>query len=164
MLLSVFDEFGCAVLVPEGGFLLNDRLHGFTLSAENHPAPGHRPVHTLSPLLIAHGDRVIALCTPGADGQVQTLSQILAAVLLDGTSLPDALAAPRFRSGNRRLSVEADYDPAIVEELLRRGHQVALMPPGVVDFGAAACAGLDSATGTTFAATDPRREVWGAAV
>jgi gamma-glutamyltranspeptidase/glutathione hydrolase len=163
MLLSVFDEFGSAVLVPEGGFLLNDRLHGFT-TGENHPAPGRRPVHTLSPLMVASGARAFALCTPGADGQVQTLCQILAAVLVDGASLPEALAAPRFRSANGALSVEADYDAAVVAELERRGHAVTRKPPGAVDFGAAACAGIDTATGTVFAATDPRREVWGAVV
>ena len=30
MLISVFDEFGCATYVPEGGFFLNDRLLGFS--------------------------------------------------------------------------------------------------------------------------------------
>ena len=163
MLLSVFDVFGSAVLVTAGGFLLNDRLHGFT-TGPNRPAPGRRPVHTLSPLLVAETGRTYALCTPGADGQVQTLSQILAAVLLDGTPLSAALAAPRWRSVDGRLAVEAGYDPAVLEELARRGHEIVRAEPGVVDFGAAACAGIDFATGTTFAATDPRREVWGAAV
>lgn len=163
MLLSVFNEFGSAVLVPAGGFLLNDRLHGFT-TAENHPGPGRRPVHTLSPLLVADGDCLFALCTPGADGQVQTLSQILVAVLLDGVSLAGALAAPRWRSSDGVLAVEADYDPLVLAELARRGHQVTRIPAGAWDFGAAACAGIDTVTGTTFAATDPRREVWGAAV
>jgi gamma-glutamyltranspeptidase/glutathione hydrolase len=163
MLLSVFDEFGCAVLVPDGGFLLNDRLHGFT-AGENAPGPGRRPVHTLSPLLVAHGSRCFALCTPGADGQVQTLSQILAAVLLDGAALPDALAAPRFRAGDGRLAVEAGYDPSVCDELARRGHELVRPPAGGTQFGAAVCAGIDTDTGTTFACTDPRREVWGVAV
>jgi gamma-glutamyltranspeptidase / glutathione hydrolase len=163
MLLSVFAEFGSAVFVDAGGFFLNDRLHGFT-TAENRAAPGRRPVHTLSPLLVVHEDRAFALCTPGADGQVQTLSQILAMVLLDGTSLPDALAAPRWRSSNGELAVEADYDPGVLAELERRGHRVTRLAPGDAHFGAAACAGIDTATATTFATTDPRQEVWGVAV
>jgi gamma-glutamyltranspeptidase/glutathione hydrolase len=163
MLLSVFDEFGCAVLVADGGFLLNDRLHGFT-TAQNRPAPGRRPVHTLSPLLVAHDTRTYALCTPGADGQVQTLSQILTAVLLDGVPLSAALTAPRFRSGDGRLAVEADYDPGVLVELARRGHEVVRLEPGHMHFGAAACAGIDTATGTTFAVADPRQEASAAAV
>jgi gamma-glutamyltranspeptidase/glutathione hydrolase len=163
MLLSVFSEFGSAVLVDAGGFLLNDRLHGFT-SGENRPRGGHRPVHTLSPLVVEEEARVFALCTPGADGQVQTLSQILAAVLIDGVSLPAALAAPRFRSRRGALSVEADYDPVALDELARRGHVIRRLPAGAWEFGAASSAGIETATGTTFAATDPRREVWGAAV
>ncbi|HWF54957.1 MAG TPA: gamma-glutamyltransferase [Solirubrobacteraceae bacterium] len=163
MLLSVFEEFGSAALVAPGGFFLNNRLHGFT-AGENRAAPGRRPVHTLSPLLVSHGRSTYALCTPGADGQVQTLSQILAAVLLDGVSLPNALAAPRWRSGNGTLLVEDDYDSAVLAELRRRGHQLVPLPHGVMEFGAAACAGIDAATGTTFAVTDPRQEVWAAAV
>lgn len=163
MLLSVFEEFGSAALVESGGFFLSDRLHGFT-AGENRAAPSRRPVHTLSPLLIAHESRAFALCTPGADGQVQTLSQILATVLLDGASLPAALAAPRFRSGDDGLAVEADYDPGVLDELARRGHQIIRVAPGAKHFGAAACAGIDHDTGTTFATTDPRQEVWGVAV
>ena len=48
MLISVFDDFGAVVLVPEGGFLLNPRLLGFTRSP-NHPRPGGVPVSTDAP-------------------------------------------------------------------------------------------------------------------
>jgi len=56
-----------AVLVPEGGYLLNNRLQGFSRAdaGPNAPRPGARPVHTLSPMIIEHGDRVFALATPG---------------------------------------------------------------------------------------------------
>jgi gamma-glutamyltranspeptidase/glutathione hydrolase len=163
MLLSVFAEFGSCALVPAGGFLLNDRLHGFT-AGENRAAPGRRPVHTLSPLLVARGTGRFGLCTPGADGQVQTLSQILSAVLLAGDSLPAALAAARWRSSEGLLVVEDGYDPAALAELARRGHELVPLPAGAKAFGAAVCAGIDTASGTTYAACDPRQEVWGAAV
>jgi gamma-glutamyltranspeptidase/glutathione hydrolase len=162
MLLSVFAEFGSGVRVPEGGFFLNDRLHGFTAGA-NSAAPGRRPVHTLSPLLVEEGSRAYALCTPGADGQVQTLSQILTAVLLGGVALPDAIAAPRWRVVGEELVVEASFDPAVRGALARRGHRIVELPDGVMQFGAAACAGIDATTGTTFAAADPRQEVWATA-
>ena len=163
MLLSVFEEFGSTVFVPAGGFLLNDRADGFT-SGPNRARPGARPVHTLSPALAEHGDRVFGLCTPGADGQVQTLAQILVAVALDGVPIPAALDRPRFRTAAGRLAVEGDMDPALVAALRRRGHDVTTLTPGDLRFGAAACAGVDRRTGTVFAASDPRREAWATVV
>src|SRR5207245_1282375 len=79
MLISVFDDFGSAVLVPEGGFLLNDRLQGFTAPGCE-AAPATRPVHTLSPAIASREHERFALCTPGSDGQVQFLVQMVLAL------------------------------------------------------------------------------------
>ena len=161
MLLSVFADFGSALLVAEGGFLLNDRAHGFT-QGPNRPAPGARPVHTLSPAMAEDGNRVFALCTPGADGQVQTLAQILTAIAVDGMPIPVALDRPRFRCGVGRLAIESDMDPVQQAQLRSRGHDVVAHRPGDPLFGVAACAGIELSTGTVFAASDPRRESWAA--
>lgn len=161
MLLSIFHVYGSGLLVPEGGFLMNDRLHGFG-TGPNRPRPYERPVHTLSPILCERDSEVLALCTPGADGQVQTLAQILVALMLDGASVPEALDAARFRCGDGRLAVEADIGAQMIAELAERGHPIDEFPPGSALFGAAACAGFDSETGTTFAASDPRAESWAA--
>jgi gamma-glutamyltranspeptidase/glutathione hydrolase len=126
-------------------------------------APGRRPVHTLSPSLIADDRRAVALATPGADGQVQTLVQLIDAIATDGNNLPRALDRPRWRSSDARLAIESDYDPEVLGELERRGHDILLAPPGDANFGAASAAGFDSRTRTPFAASDPRRGAWAAA-
>jgi gamma-glutamyltranspeptidase / glutathione hydrolase len=165
MLVSVFDLFGCGVLVPECGFLLNDRLAGCASdpASPNAVAPGRRPVHTLSPALVSDADRAFALATPGADGQVQTLVQLIDAIASDGENLPRALDRPRWRSSEGRLAIESDYDPNVMAELARRGHELVPLEPGSPAFGAAVAAGIDSRTGTPFAASDPRRGAWAAA-
>ena len=165
MLVSVFDLFGCGVLVPECGFLLNDRLSGCSTDpgSPNAVAAGRRPVHTLSPALLSDEARSFALCTPGADGQVQTLVQLIDAIATDGENLPRALDRPRWRSSEGRLGIESDYDPDVMAELERRGHDLVRMEPGASAFGAAVTAGIDSRTGTPFAASDPRGGAWAAA-
>jgi gamma-glutamyltranspeptidase / glutathione hydrolase len=165
MLVSVYDLFGCGVLVPECGFLLNDRLAGCASDAKspNAVAPGRRPVHTLSPALLSDERRAFALTTPGADGQVQTLLQLIDAIASDGENLPRALDRPRWRSSEARLGIESDYDPDVLAELERRGHELQRMAPGAPAFGAAVAAGIDSRTGTPFAASDPRGGAWAAA-
>ena len=165
MLVSVFDLFGCGVLVPECGFLLNDRLSRCSTDPEspNALAPGRRPVHTLSPLLVSDAARAFALCTPGADGQVQTLVQLIDAIATDRENLPRALDRPRWRSSEGRLRIESDYDPEVLAELERRGHDLARMTPGASAFGAAVSAGIDARNGTPFAASDARGGAWAAA-
>ncbi len=165
MLVSVYDLFGCGVLVPECGFLLNDRLAGCSTDpgSPNAVAAGRRPVHTLSPALVSDERRAFALTTPGADGQVQTLLQLIDAIASDGENLPRALDRPRWRSSEGRLGIESDYDPGVLAELGRRGHELFPMDPGAPTFGAAVAAGVDSRTGTPFAASDPRGGAWAAA-
>jgi gamma-glutamyltranspeptidase/glutathione hydrolase len=165
MLVSVYDLFGCGVLVPECGFLLNDRLAGCSTDPHSPDAVagGRRPVHTLSPSLVSDSVRTFALATPGADGQVQTLLQVIDAIAADGENLPRALDRPRWRSSEGQLGIESDYDPDVLAELERRGHELRRMPPGSPGFGAVVAAGIDARTGTPFAASDPRRGAWAAA-
>jgi gamma-glutamyltranspeptidase/glutathione hydrolase len=166
MLISVFDDFGSAVHVPAGGFLLNDRLIGCARdpASPNAAVAGRRPVHTLSPILVEDEERCFALATPGADGQVQTLAQLVQHVVDDDVELPDALGRPRWRSSAGELLVEAGLDPALRAALAERGHELVDLPYADARFGAAVAAGVDHRHGTLFAAADPRRETWAGAL
>jgi gamma-glutamyltranspeptidase/glutathione hydrolase len=158
-LVSVFDDFGSCVYVPEGGFTLNDRGGGFT-DGPNAPEAGKRPVHTLAPtmLFLADGE-VLAMATPGADGQVQTLAQVIGA-LTEGAPLAMAIERPRWRSQAGELLIEAGHPQAAT--LTRRGHQLRELEPGDMRFGAVVCAGI--ASGQPLAAADWRRETWAGVV
>jgi len=154
-LISVFDEFGSCVFVPEGGFTLNNRGDGFTGGA-NAAAPAKRPVHTLAPMMWARGDTVMALATPGADGQVQTLLQIMVKAIAQGRDLADAIAAPRWRSENGKLLVPGEHPARALLEA--RGHAVEDRDNSDSCFGGVVCAGVDD--DGPFAGSDWRREVW----
>jgi gamma-glutamyltranspeptidase/glutathione hydrolase len=142
-LVSVFDDFGSCVFVPELGITLNNRAGGFTRGA-NAPAAGKRPVHTLAPALVRGPQGCLALATPGADGQVQTLLQVIDRTLRRGHDLASAIAAPRWRSEGAHLLIEEGHPQAAA--LARRGHALAPLPPGQMRFGAVACAGLSDGT------------------
>jgi gamma-glutamyltranspeptidase / glutathione hydrolase len=154
-LVSLFDDFGSAVYVPEGGFTLNNRADGFT-DGENAARPCGRPVHTLAPSLIAFpsGD-LYGIATPGADGQVQTLLQLFARLRWGGMTMPEALAAPRWRSEQGLLLMEQSHPSA--GRLGRMGHRVELRRIGDPAFGAVVVAGLQSEHAV--AAADWRRAV-----
>lgn len=159
-LVSVFDDFGSGVYVPAAGIVLNNRAGGFT-AGDNAPGPARRPVHTLAPaLLVDPAGAPLALATPGADGQVQVLLQILARLRYDRANLAAALAAPRWRSQAGELLVEDDHPGSA--DLAARGHAVRALPAGDELFGAVVAAGL-AGTGP-FAAADWRRLVWSGVV
>jgi gamma-glutamyltranspeptidase / glutathione hydrolase len=152
-LVSVFDDFGSCVFVPELGITLNNRAGGFTAGA-NAAAPGKRPVHTLAPILVTTEQGVLALATPGADGQVQTLLQVLVGTCREALELGEAIARPRWRSEGGALLIEQNH-PGI-EGLAALGHRVRPLPAGDTRFGAVVCAGY--LEGQPMAAADWRRE------
>jgi gamma-glutamyltranspeptidase/glutathione hydrolase len=152
-LVSVFDDFGSCVFVPELGITLNNRAGGFTHGA-NAAAPGKRPVHTLAPAMLTTNQGTFALATPGADGQVQTLLQILMAIQRGGMDLAGAIAKPRWRSENGALLIEQSH-PGI-ERLAALGHRVTALSDGEMRFGAVVCAGYVNED--PIAASDWRRE------
>jgi gamma-glutamyltranspeptidase / glutathione hydrolase len=154
-LVSVFDDFGSCVFVPGGGFTLNNRAGGFT-DGPNAAGPGRRPVHTLAPALITDGTDTLALATPGADGQVQTLFQVLAALRCQGIDLAEAISRPRWRSQSGEILIEESH-PAR-ERLAALGHRLRVLPDGDIRFGAVVAAG--QIQGTPIAAADWRRETW----
>lgn len=152
-LSSVFDDFGSGVFVPEGGFVLTNRAGGFTGGA-NAAAPGKWPVHTLAPLLVETPRGPLALSTPGADGQVQTLLQVLSGIVDEGVDLAAAVARPRWRSEDGRLLIEEGHPAAAALEA--RGHAVETLAAGHTKFGAVVAAGL--LDGHPAAVSDWRRE------
>jgi gamma-glutamyltranspeptidase/glutathione hydrolase len=152
-LVSVFDSFGSCVFVPPLGITLNNRAGGFTAGA-NAPGPGKRPVHTLAPCLLSTPHGVLALATPGADGQVQTLLQVLMGMQMEGLDLATAIARPRWRSEQGALLVEHSHPG--VETLLALGHRITRCADGDVRFGAVVSAGSWDAE--PVAAADWRRE------
>jgi len=158
-LISVFDDFGSAILVPEGGFMLNNRAAGFT-QGSNTARPGAMPVHTLAPILVEAGDVTFALATPGADGQVQTLLQILVSLVEGGCDLPMAIDRFRWRSEDGKLLIEGAH-PAR-GSLTARGHPIVDTSEGDTRFGAVVSAGFDGVR--PFCCSDWRRETWSSAV
>jgi gamma-glutamyltranspeptidase/glutathione hydrolase len=134
-------DFGSHLVAGSTGVFLHNRGVGFTLDA-GHPAElraGHRPPHTLSPMLVTSTDGSLShlLGAMGGDAQPQILLQLLARMLPGGQDPATAVAGARLAldapsAGPFRLwwgddltvLVEAHAPPAWIEGLADRGHRV----------------------------------------
>ncbi len=132
-LVSVFDDFGSSCVCA--GARDHAQQPGWWIYywGQLLPGPGKRPVHTLAPMLLTTPEGVLGLATPGADGQVQTLLQLLVGIQREGLDLARVIARPRWRSENDRLLIEQRHTG--IESLRSRGHRVEPIADGDVRFG-----------------------------
>jgi gamma-glutamyltranspeptidase/glutathione hydrolase len=179
--LDVADRFGNLVActpsggwlqsspaIPALGFCLGTRAQMFWLE-DGLPSSlvgGRRPRTTLSPsLALRDGEGAIAFGTPGGDQQDQWSLQLLLNHVRFGMNLQEAIDAPAFHTGHfpssfwpravqqRLVEIEQRWDPAVVEGLRDRGHDVVVTEPWSLGRLSAVAREPD---GTLRAAANPR--------
>jgi gamma-glutamyltranspeptidase/glutathione hydrolase len=158
---SIFREFGSGFVAGDTGILLNDRATSFSLDTDspNMLRPGKRPVHTLTPCMVAaEGQPVLLLGTPGGQSQVQVLFQLLINLLDFKSGVQEAVEAPRWRSEAGNLLVESRIPSSVRETLSARGHRVEPVAQWDERTGGVQTIRIDRARGTLHGGADPRRE------
>ncbi len=130
-------SWGSCVEVPGFGFLLNDELDDFTTGAganafglvqsdRNRPAPGKRPLSSMSPTIVLEDGQPLAIA--GASGGPRIISatlQVLLSALVYGDDAGQAVARPRLHHQWQpdEVRVETGWtDEATLEGLRARGH------------------------------------------
>ncbi len=122
------------------GIVMNDEMDDFAREvglpnafglvggAPNLPGPGRRPVSSMSPTIVLSPDGAPLLCAGGAGGSriITAVEQVALFTLLFGDSPDEALARRRVhhQSDPATLYVEEGLDPAILAELVARGHAI----------------------------------------
>ena len=133
---SIYHEFGSGVVLAGSGINWQNRGCSFSLdeSALNALKPRRKPFHTLNPALALLNDgRAVVYGTMGGDGQPQTQSAVFTRYAVFGQNMQQAITAPRWLLGRTwgqatdSLKLEARFDPALVTELKRRGHDVEML-------------------------------------
>ncbi|MCH8823531.1 MAG: gamma-glutamyltransferase [Planctomycetes bacterium] len=160
--------YGSLVVVPGFGFVLNDEMDDFTTvpgqpnafgliqSDRNLPAPGKRPLSSMSPTIVVRDGKVVLVA--GASGGPRIITgtiQCLLNCLLFDMDPNQAVAEPRFHHQwlpNQLLFEAGSIDSIAREKLLLLGHvlQPAGRSVGVVQLIKVDADGLR-------AASDPRK-------
>ena len=166
---TVNTSFGCKVVVPGTGVVLNNQMDDFSaqpgatnyfglIGAEaNAIAPGKRPLSSMSPTIVSKD--ATPILSLGAAGGPTIISQTVLAIIntIDfGMNPATALAQPRFHHQWKpdELVVEKRIGEDVLGELAKRGHK--LKP--VDSLGAAQAVGVDLKGQGFVGAHDPRVE------
>ena len=161
---SNYMGFGSGCVEPGFGISLQNRGHGFSLesASPNVVAPGKRPFHTIIPAFLTRdGQPVMSFGVMGANMQPQGHMQTLVRMLDHGQNPQAACDAPRWRfNAGLEINVEATMNPATVQGLSQRGHQMAVINDSYQDFGAGQfiCRAGDPKVEGYVAASDARRD------
>ena len=147
LIQSNYRGMGSGMTPGELGFVLQDRGEMFSLTP-GHPnllEPGKRPFHTIIPAFVTRdGEPLISFGLMGGDMQPQGHVQVIVNLVDFGMNLQEAGDAPRLRhdgssqptdermTDGGELALEDGFEPAVIEELQRRGHRLA---PERGDFG-----------------------------
>ena len=141
LIQSVYYPFGSGVVVPETGFVLQNRGLSFSLDPAhaNAYAPGKRPFHTIIPAFaLKDGQPFLSFGVMGGDMQPQGHVQVLTNIIDFNMDLQQAGDAPRWRhDGSTEPTADvadclADGGVVFLEEgvpesaaqaLRRRGHR-----------------------------------------
>lgn len=128
---SLGNPFGSGLLLPSLGFFLNEAALDFTTGV-NTLAPLKRPASSMTPLIVLReGKPFLAAGTRGGAAGPTTLLQMFLRLVISGSDLAAAVAAPRYHHGAIPDIVNYEdgrANQSAVVKLNTMGHAVAARP------------------------------------
>jgi gamma-glutamyltranspeptidase/glutathione hydrolase len=134
------DGYGSKIVVPGAGFLLNNEMGDFNAgpgltTAEgligtdpNLAAPGKRMLSSMTPTILSKDGKVfLAIGSPGGRTIINTVLEVIVAIVDFGMNVQEAIDAPRFHHQwlPDRIQVERyGLSPDTIALLRARGHTV----------------------------------------
>ncbi len=134
------DSYGAKIVVPGGGFLLNNEMGDFNAgpgltTAEgligtepNLALPGKRMLSSMTPTILSRDGKVfLAIGSPGGRTIINTVLEVIVAVVDFGMNVQEAIDAPRFHHQwlpDRILAERYGLSPDTIALLRARGHDV----------------------------------------
>jgi len=132
-------SFGCGLLVPGAGFLLNNEMDDFAVAPgvpnkygliqgeANAVGPGKRMLSSIAPTIAWRGQQIIAIGSPGGSRIPTATTQVLLNLIVDGDELQAAVDRPRIHHQwmPDAFFVEPDaLSPETARALEHRGHEL----------------------------------------
>jgi gamma-glutamyltranspeptidase / glutathione hydrolase len=158
---SLFNHFGCGIVIPGTGICLQNRGGLFTLNPNhaNALAPHKRPYHTIIPAIATKdGKLFLSFGLMGDFMQPQGHLQVVADIVDFGMDPQQALDAPRLRfNDGRRVAIEHGLPEKVYADLRTRGHDLEVTSNGR-PFGGGQIIMVHPETGVLMGGSDPRKD------
>jgi len=167
MIQSHYFDFGSGIVAKDTGVILQNRGSFFSLDPNhiNHLEPKKRTFHTLNPaMLFKDGKPFMLYGTQGGEGQPQTQAALVTRIVDFGFTVQDAIEAPRWLHGrnwgssSNDLKMEGRIPEEVRQELIKRGHPVAVIANYTDAVGQSGVIMIDPETNVKFGGADPRGE------
>jgi gamma-glutamyltranspeptidase/glutathione hydrolase len=167
--------YGSAIVVPGGGFLLNNEMGDFNGQRgrtdstgligtdPNLARPGQRMLSSMTPTIVAKSGRLVAVVgSPGGRTIINTVLQVVSNIIDFDMDIQAAVNAPRVHHQWLPDVLEIEHDgasPSVVQQLEAMGHRVSVGG----EQGTAHSILIDRVTRARRGAADPRDRDAGAA-
>lgn len=127
--------FGCGMVVPGYGFVLNNELTDFDLNPRNDkgeivpnaPASNKRPRSSMTPTIIfKEGNPFLVAGSPGGSRIIGAVLNVIVNIIDHHDNLRDALDTPRVINRDGPTEMETDFfnNTNLKRDLERRGHPI----------------------------------------
>jgi len=139
MTTTLNGTFGCGLLVPGAGFLLNNEmddfatapgqpnLYGLIQGEANSVGPGKRMLSSMTPTIAWRGNKVVVIGSPGGSKIPTATAQVLLNLIVDGDELQAAVDRARVHHQWMPDVVFTEahaLSPETAKALERRGHEL----------------------------------------
>jgi gamma-glutamyltranspeptidase/glutathione hydrolase len=158
---SINHWFGCGIVVPGTGILLNDHIKDFDnrVNVPNSIAPHKRPVSNTAPsIILKDGKPFLTVGSPGGSRIISAVAQIIMNVIDFNMSMDEAIEAPRVHCLKSILHVEGRIDEKVIEQLKIMGHKIKNHPDFDNYFGGAQGILINPDTKQLLGGADSRRD------
>jgi len=132
-------SFGCGLLVPGAGFILNNEMddfatapgqpnfYGLIQGEANSVGPGKRMLSSMTPTIAWRGKQVIVIGSPGGSRIPTATAQVLLNLIVDGDDLQEAVDRARIHHQWMPDLLYTELyalSPETARALKRRGHEL----------------------------------------
>jgi gamma-glutamyltranspeptidase/glutathione hydrolase len=133
---TLVDSFGCGVVVPSTGIVMNNAMYGLN------PEPGHansidgrkRRIQNVCPtILLNEGEPFMVLGAPGGRNIQVSVAQVIHHVVDYGMGAQDAVDAPRLTT--ETVYLDSRYPVAARDRLISMGHDIDWVDPELKSWG-----------------------------